>query len=289
MKPIALLAFLLAGAMAFASEGTHIEREELAAAIADGVAQGVAAGVAEAVADLPVAEVVEIEREVPGPEREVEVFPFEQFLSVSVTGDDSDGCDIPAVTLAYEAEGEYQDVAVDGHGRAWTGGNLACKNADSADVQLHAVLDGFAVTLGYDRRAVSVQEVTEAEGRVVRYGTSIAETAALGYAFAEGPLAGATIGWNVLKEAPRIAWERDFDHGFSAEAEGQRFPSTGVYWSLRVAWSHELAAGWGVTAHVGTTHGLDNVPDGVDWHDGKAPGNPPTGSYNYGFGVERRF
>ena len=185
-------------------------------------------------------------------------------LAVTLAGDNADGCDIPTVTLAYEHESDM----IDAHGRATTQGNLACNDATSADVQIRAALDRVALTLGYDRRAVAVQEVVAGEGRVVRYGASTVETAAIGYAVGES----VTVGWNVLQEAPRVALEHDFAHGVTVEAEAQRYPATGFVGSFRVSWTHELREGWSVTAHVGMTHGLDNVPDGIRWADVSADG-----------------
>ena len=266
-----ILALSVIGQMAFASEGTHISAEQLDALVDR---------VAEAVAEPQV-----IEREVEVPvEVPVEVFvpvvpEVRRSVAVTFAGDNADGCDIPTVTVAYEHESDH----IDAHGRATTQGNLACNDATSADIQIRTSLERFALTLGYDRRAIAVQEVIAGEGRVVRHGASVVETAAIGYAFGS-----ATVGWNVLQESPRIAVEHDFDRGVTLEAEAQRYPGMGLVSSLRVSWTHELASGWGVTAHVGTTFGLDNVPDGIRWAT-PAPASPPDRSESFGFGFERSF
>ena len=224
---------------------------------------------------------------------EVPVYPgVQQMLALSVSGDDSDGCDIPGVSLAYEVETSFDQVDLDAHGRAWTGGNLACADASSADVQVRAAFDRVVVTLGYDRRAVSVQEVDPMAGRVVFYGAAVAETAAIGYELADHW----TLGYNVLQAAPRAAYEQDFETMLgpvTVESEVQRFPSTGFVASVRASAVREVGDGWGVTAHVGMTLGLDNVPDPVRWKNDagldRGPGAPPTRSHSFGIGVTRTF
>ena len=266
-----ILALSVIGQMAFASEGSHLSAEQL-----DAVVDRVVEAVAEP-------QVVEVEREVPVEVevvREVEVAPVvRRAVAVTFAGDNADGCDIPAVTVAYEHESDN----IDAHGRATTQGNLACDDATSADIQIRTSLDRFALTLGYDRRAVAVQEVIAGEGRVVRHGASVVETAAIGYA-----LGSATVGWNVLQESPRIAVEHDFADSVTVEAEAQRYPGTGLVTSVRVSWTQELASGFAVTAHVGTTRGLDNVPDGIRWAT-PAPASPPSQSHSFGIGFARSF
>ena len=281
MRPIfrfsAILPMAVLCQLSLATEGPHINEDRLRDLI-------------DEVVDATEPRTVEVVREVPVETvREVPVQPdVRQALSFTLAGDDSDGCDVPSVALGYELETQLDAVNLDAHGRVWTGGNLACKDASSADVQVRGQFGSAVVTVGYDRRAVSVQEVDPVAGRVVFYGASVAETAALGYAI--GPV---TVGWNVLQSAPRVAYEADLPYGITFEADGQRFPSTGTVAGFRFSWSHELAGAWDVTAHAGMTSGLANAPDPVSWRNDaglmRGPSNPPDTAYFYGAGLKRRF
>lgn len=233
----------------------------------------------------------------PGESVEVQP-PVRGSVSIGFQGDDSDGCDIPSTNIGVEVATTLATVGIDSHARAWTGGNLACSLASNIDVALRVDLGAAILEGGVDRRSVSMQQVLNGT-RGVWYGPRQVETAAVSYDASDifvtedgsRPFAGIAIGFNVPAEAPRVAYTRDFAQGVSLEVEVQRFPSHGFYGNARLAWSLAMSDNWEVTAHLGASFGLDNIPDPVAWDNDAGDAwaglaGPPSPSKGHNFGLE---
>ena len=221
---------------------------------------------------------VEVVREVKVPEVVVES------IGASVSTDTSSGSDIPSVSVIYEREGDGFEAFV----RASTGPNLAGKQGSSATVSVERDFGYVSVEGGYDRRAVSFQEVGNA-GRVVFYGTSVGETAAVNGDFDFGSV-NFEVGVNILDVAPRMALSTKV-MGVDVDADVTRFQSTGWAGTMRASHQWELADGWSLEAFGSYTYGIDNVPDPIVWHSdvaGAVPNAPPVDAYSAGFGIRKR-
>ena len=220
---------------------------------------------------------VEVVREVEVPEVIVES------IGASVSTDTSSGSDIPSVSVIYEREGDGFEAFV----RASTGPNLAGKQGSSATVSVERDFGYVSVEGGYDRRAVSFQEVGNA-GRVVFYGTSVGETAAVNGDFDFGSV-NFEVGVNILDVAPRMALSTKV-MGVDVDADVTRFQSTGWAGTMRASHQWELADGWSLEAFGSYTYGIDNVPDPIVWHSdvaGAVPNAPPVDAYSAGFGIRK--
>ena len=155
------------------------------------------------------------------------------------------------------------------------GGNRACRDATSVDIELAFNRGPLRLTLGYDQRGVSfVGPAQEMAGDYVYFGSMQAPTAVIAYTTDMGgadvafgydipnEAMNVTIGYTVLE---RLGLTYDLDsNGFST-----------------LAASVDLFAGFELRA--GLTNGLDKVPDPITWasDEGYTPANPPNKSHFY--------
>ena len=251
---------------AFATQGTHVETEELRAMLE--------------VRTVEVEKTVETEvvREVAVPTSDAV-----ERISAGLGGDTSAGCDLPDVTLGYDREA----TAFAAHGRVKVGGNRACRTAVSADIGIERDFGHVSIDIGYDRRGVSFAGPSTDGPDDVFYGSMSAVSAAInadvdfGAANFEG-------GWDLPAEAPRFAVSVPI-FGARIDADMTRYPSRGVVTNASVAWRKEVAGGFGVEARASWTRGLGNAPDPVDWRSdsGRLPLDPPDSAYSYGISVTK--
>ena len=209
-------------------------------------------------------------------------------VGAGLTGDDGDGCDRPGYHLTVSARA---GGTLSAHAHVEGGANLACRASTSADIGFELEAGRLSLDLGYDRRAVSVQEVDAEAGRVVFYGAAVAETAALSLDLESGGVEvelGATL---LPRPAPRVAASADLA-GWRLDADAVRHPSTGVVSTFRAARAFEVADGWAVELFAAIATGLRNVPDPIAWRNDaglqRGPGAPPNTGTSFGIAAVRQ-
>ena len=265
-RSITLFITLAAAQMTWATEGTHLTADQLDAVVDR---------VVEAVAEPQVVTVTETEvaTKIVETEKVVEVPAGSGSLSAGIDGDTAGGCSIPNVHLfgAYATT----DGMFEANGRVQHGGNRACRDATSVDIELAFNRGPLRLTLGYDQRGVSfVGPAQEMAGDYVFFGSMQAPTATIAYA-ADVAGADVAVGYDIPNEAmsvsvgytvlDRIDLDYDLDsNGFST-----------------LAASMPLVAGFELRA--GLTSGLDKVPDPITWEsdEGYTPADPVSRSHFY--------